>query len=141
MVIPFYNECDAAPSLLAELLAVEQSLQANWEYLLIDDCGTDGTPAALNAWAAEHPGCRVVHMPGNRGQAASLYAGLQQATAPLIITLDGDGQNVPADIPTLINQLGTADMVVGIRAERNDSRLRRLMCHDVTIKVRVSLRL
>jgi glycosyltransferase involved in cell wall biosynthesis len=127
VVIPFFNECENVHALLSELLVVEKEQKASWNFVLVSDGGTDGTPAALDAWSAEHPRCKVLHMPGNRGQAASLYAGLQQATTPFIITMDGDGQNVPRDIPELIRQLGPADMVVGIRTERNDSRLRRLM--------------
>lgn len=127
VVIPFFNECENAPALLAELQSAEQAVGGVWEYVLVDDCGTDGTPEVLNRWAENHPRCRIIRMPGNRGQAASLYAGLQQASAPIIITLDGDGQNVPADIPDLLTHLGEADMVVGIRLERNDSWLRRRM--------------
>ena len=127
VVIPFYNERDNVISLLDELLAVEKQLGAVWEYILVNDCGTDGTPELLNCWASEHSACRLVNMPGNQGQAASLLAGLQRVTAPLIITMDGDGQNVPADIPSLLPLLKNADMVVGIRSERSDSWLRRAM--------------
>lgn len=127
VVIPFFNESGNVGALLTELEDVEKETKSRWEYILVDDCGTDGTPAVLNEWASRHTRCQVIHMPGNRGQAAALYAGLQKATAPLIITMDGDGQNVPADIPELIQHLGDADMVVGIRMQRNDSWLRRTM--------------
>lgn len=127
VVIPFFNECGNAPRLLDELLTVEKELGACWNFILVDDCGADGTPALLAQWAASHPRCTVLHMPGNQGQAASLYAGLQEVQTPFAITLDGDGQNVPADIPELLQHLGQADMIVGIRAQRNDSRLRRMM--------------
>lgn len=127
VVIPFFNERDNAPRLLAELLAVEKETGACWNYVLVDDCGTDGTPALLDQWASGKPRCTVLHMPGNQGQAASLYAGLQEVRTPFAITMDGDGQNVPADIPDLMQHLGQADMVVGIRTQRNDNRLRRMM--------------
>lgn len=127
VVIPFFNERENAVSLLTEILAVQDQLGMVWEYILISDGGTDGTPAILQKWAAEHPDCMVLHMPGNQGQAASLFAGLHQVTAQLIITMDGDGQNVPADIPNLLGLIPSADMVVGIRSERNDSPLRRVM--------------
>lgn len=127
VVIPFFNEHDNAIALLNELLSVEQQLGAIWEYVLVSDCGTDGTPALLRKWASEHPNCRFVDMGVNQGQAASLFAGLQRASAPFIITLDGDGQNVPADIPKLLSLIDAADMVVGIRVERNDPWLRRSM--------------
>lgn len=127
VVIPFFNESGSAPQLLDELSSVEKELGASWNYILVDDCGTDGTPALLDQWATVHPRCTVLHMPGNQGQAASLYAGLQEVQTPFVITLDGDGQNVPADIPEMLEHLKQADMIVGIRAQRNDSRLRRLM--------------
>jgi len=127
VVIPFFNEVENATSLLNELLAIEKLSGAVWEYILINDCGSDGTPAILQRWATDHQHCRLINMPGNQGQAASLFAGLQQASAPLIITMDGDGQNVPADIPKLLSMADSADMVVGIRSERNDSWLRRAM--------------
>lgn len=127
VVIPFFNEGRNAPGLLAELQSVEETARAAWEYVLVDDGGTDGTGEVLSRWAENNPRCRLIRMPGNRGQAAALYAGLLQARAPFIITLDGDGQNVPADIPDLINHLCEADMIVGIRRDRNDSWLRRHM--------------
>lgn len=127
VVIPFYNERENADALLEELLIVENQLGATWEYILVSDCGTDGTPAILANWAARHKNCHLVSMPQNRGQAASLLAGFKASTAPLIITMDGDGQNVPADIPSLLSALGSADMIVGIRKQRNDSWLRRTM--------------
>ncbi len=127
VVIPFYNEHGNVVSLLNELLAVEKEIGAVWQYVLISDCGTDGTPAILQHWAIGHKNCTLVNMPVNQGQAASLFAGLQEATAPLIITMDGDGQNVPADIPKLLSLTGSCDMVVGIRSVRNDSWLRRFM--------------
>lgn len=127
VVIPFFNEHDNVISLLNELLVVEKQLNTAWEYILINDCGTDGTPAILQTWASGRENCRLLNMPGNQGQAASLFAGLQIVSAPLVIIMDGDGQNVPADIPRLLSLTLSADMVVGIRAERNDSWLRRAM--------------
>lgn len=127
VVIPFYNEQGNVMALLNELRAVEKTLGAVWQYVLINDCGTDGTPALLQQWAFRHENCRLLNMPGNQGQAASLFAGMKEASAPLIITMDGDGQNVPADIPKLLSMSASSDMVVGVRTMRNDSWLRRTM--------------
>jgi len=127
VVIPFFNEREHVLSLLNELMEVERKLGAVWEYILINDCGTDGTPSILEGWAENHPDCVLLNMPENQGQAAALFNGLQIASAPLLITMDGDGQNVPADIPKLLSMSDSADMVVGIRSERNDSWLRRTM--------------
>lgn len=127
IVIPFYNEQGNVLNLLQDLEAVEREHGYAWEYVLVDDCGTDGTPALLKQWASPRDRCTVVRMPGNQGQAAALYAGLQKVSTPWIITLDGDGQNVPFDIPKLLALTDTADMVVGIRAQRQDTWLRRSM--------------
>ena len=127
IVIPFYNEQGNVLNLLQDLEAVEKAQGYRWEYVLVDDCGTDGTPALLQQWAASRDRCAVIRMPGNQGQAAALYAGLQKASTPWIITLDGDGQNIPFDIPKLLALADTTDMVVGIRAERQDTWLRRIM--------------
>jgi len=133
VVIPFFNEYDNVISLLNELLEVEKQLCAVWEYILINDCGTDGTPAILQKWATGRENCFLLNMSGNQGQAASLFAGLRIVSAPLVITMDGDGQNVPADIPKLLAMSSCADMVVGIRTERNDSWLRRAMSKSANL--------
>jgi len=69
----------------------------------------------------------MIQFPENRGQGAALYRGLQEAAGEVVITLDGDGQNHPGDIPILLELLESSDLVCGIRAERQDSWLRRSM--------------
>jgi glycosyltransferase involved in cell wall biosynthesis len=98
-----------------------------YEALLVDDGSTDGTAASLQAFAASWPECTVVRLPQNQGQAAALLAGFSRARGEIIVTLDGDGQNDPADIPLLLDALAQADMVAGVRSERRDSLLRRGM--------------
>ncbi len=127
VVIPFYNESGNAVPLLHELCEVENQLGALWEYILVDDCSTDDTLNELVAWASGRKHTHIYQTPRNMGQASSLYAGLFAASGPVIITLDGDGQNVPADIPSLLPLLEQVDMVVGIRAKRRDSWSRRRM--------------
>ena len=128
VVIPFYNEAAAAPSLLQEVLAVLARLDGPSECLCVDDGSSDGTATVLNTFAAQSGSTvRVITFPKNRGQAAALWAGLHEARGRIVITLDGDGQNDPADIPDLLHHLDHADLVCGIRAERNDTALRRAM--------------
>ncbi|HMP75264.1 MAG TPA: glycosyltransferase family 2 protein [Kiritimatiellia bacterium] len=127
VVIPFYNEAGNVIPLLNELREVENQLGARWEYILINDCSTDETGAELTRWASDREHARLLQTPRNLGQASALNAGLIAASAPLIITMDGDGQNVPADISTLLPLLAQADMVVGIRAQRRDTWIRRRM--------------
>ena len=128
VVIPFYNEADAIPDLLDEVLALFRKLPGISECICIDDGSTDNTKAVLDCFAEEVGAViRVVHFPKNRGQAAALYRGLQEARGQILCTLDGDGQNDPSDIPMLLTYLEQADLVCGIRADRNDTLLRRGM--------------
>lgn len=127
VVIPFYNEEGAIPGLLAELRATLEKLEGPCEVILLDDGSTDGTPARLAAVAAGWPAARVIPLGTNQGQAAALLRGFHEARGQWIVTLDGDGQNAPADIPVLLAAARDCDMMVGIRAARRDTWLRRLM--------------
>ena len=127
IVIPFHNEEANCREVLRELRPVLEALSAPAEVIVVDDGSGDSTLALLREMSAEWPAVRVVPLEGNHGQAAALFVGMRLATAPIIITLDGDGQNVAADIPRLLAALPGADMVAGIRAQRQDSWVRRKM--------------
>jgi dolichol-phosphate mannosyltransferase len=127
VVIPFYNEEESAPPLLAELRPVIDGMAVPYEVLLVDDGSTDGTAARLADAAATWPAARVLALRPNQGQAGALLAGFRASAGRVLVTLDGDGQNDPADIPRLVAALAGADMAVGVRADRHDSLLRRLM--------------
>jgi dolichol-phosphate mannosyltransferase len=127
VVIPFFNEEGAIPELLAELRAAMDQLGAPYEAIFIDDGSRDATLAKLSAATSAWPAARVISPGRNRGQSAALLHGLTEARGRWMITLDGDGQNSPADIPALIAAAQNSDMVVGIRATRRDSWLRRAM--------------
>ncbi|MDB6168209.1 MAG: dolichol-phosphate mannosyltransferase [Verrucomicrobia bacterium] len=129
LVIPFFNEVEGTPAFLEELATALSSQPAVAEVILVDDGSTDGTREVLERAAATRPGWRVVVQAKNQGQAAALYRGMRLASSPVIVTMDGDGQNDPADIPSLLARLEEtgADMVAGVRVERNDSWLRRRM--------------
>jgi glycosyltransferase involved in cell wall biosynthesis len=126
VVVPFYNEAATAGALLAELEAALAGIGASCEVLLIDDGSVDTTFDVLSRAASAWPQCRVFRFSTNQGQAAALYFGMRLARAPVLIMLDGDGQNVPADIPRLLARLDGADMVVGVRIDRHDSAARRV---------------
>lgn len=126
IVIPFFNEEEAAPALLAELRPVMDSI-GDAEVLLIDDGSRDGTGRVLDEAAAAWPAVRVFHFAKNHGQGAALFFGIHQARGDAIALLDGDGQNDPADIPALFAALDGVDFVTGYRANRRDSTLRRWM--------------
>ncbi len=130
VVVPFYNEAKAAPSLLKEILEVFKLLNGPAECICIDDASSDDTGKILKDLAdTTDSSLRVISFPKNRGQAAALYRGLLEARGEIVITMDGDGQNDPADIPLLLEQLKEADLVCGIRVDRQDAALRKKMSH------------
>jgi glycosyltransferase involved in cell wall biosynthesis len=127
VVIPFYNEQGAIPALLAEVRATMDGLGQPYEAIFLDDGSTEGTAAVLATATRDWPAARVVPMGANQGQAGALLRGFREARGAWIITLDGDGQNAPGDIPALIAATAACDMIVGIRATRQDNWLRRAM--------------
>ena len=124
LVIPVYNEEENVPLLHAELHGVLDPLAMEYEILWIDDGSTDGSAARLASLAAADPRSRVVRLARNSGQSAALAAGFWQALAPVVVTLDSDLQNDPADIPALLAALEGCDAVSGVRQNRRDSWLR-----------------
>ncbi len=127
IVIPFFNEEDNVASLLAEVRATCESLGRTCEAVFVNDGSRDQTGARLDEAARAWSAARVFHFASNQGQAAALLFGMKQASGGIIVTLDGDGQNDPADIPRLLDALTECDMVAGVRARRQDSRLRLVM--------------
>lgn len=127
VIIPFHNEEANCRTVLRELRPVLEALGETAEVIAVDDGSRDSTLASLREMAAEWPAVRVIPLAGNHGQAAALFMGIQFSTAPVIVIMDGDGQNVAADIPRLLAALPGTDMVAGIRAKRNDSWTRRKM--------------
>lgn len=129
IVIPFFNESEGARHLVNELQTAVEALEQSVEILLVDDGSTDSTAEELDRCARGTSNYRVIRMGQNCGQAAALFKGMRQATAPVVALLDGDGQNVPADLAMMLKRLATsgADMVAGVRVNRDDSWLRRRM--------------
>ncbi|MEO6568326.1 MAG: glycosyltransferase family 2 protein [Opitutaceae bacterium] len=127
VVIPFFNEEGAVTELLAELREAMDKLGSPYEVILVDDGSSDGTLGKLSAAVTGWPAGRCVPLIRNQGQAAALLRGFAEARGRWIITLDGDGQNSPADISALLTAANDCDMVVGIRVARRDGWLRRVM--------------
>jgi dolichol-phosphate mannosyltransferase len=127
VVIPFFNEGPNVAALLAELREALERLGVSHEVLAVDDGSADDTAAALAAAARDWPAARVISFPQNRGQAAALWVGFREARGAWIASLDGDGQNPPADLKLLWEQRESADLITGRRADRHDSWLRRTM--------------
>lgn len=127
VVIPVYNEADNVLPLLTEIrIALAQT--GDYEVIFVDDCSDDDTAGRLApklADAASSPGSavRVVHHASRSGQSAAVRTGVRAARGVWVATLDGDGQNDPADIPNLLNRAiadGGPELVGGLRRKRRD---------------------
>ncbi len=129
LVIPFYQEAGNVASVVPAACAVLAEIDPQFEAILVDDGSTDGTAGELAQIAATDTHCRVITLPENRGQAAALLIGLQNARGEIILTMDGDGQNDPRDFPTLLALLehDRLDVACGSRLDRHDSALRRAL--------------
>ena len=126
VVIPVYNEAENVPPLLEELSRVLATLPRRTEIVAIDDGSTDGSFERLRALAAQEPRLRIVRLARNYGQTAALAAGIEHARAPVIVSMDADLQNDPADIPRLLAALADdIDVVNGWRNPRRDPWLTR----------------
>jgi len=126
VVIPVYNEADALPELYRALADALERLPQAAEIIFADDGSRDGSAATLDAFAEGDPRVRVLHLSRNYGQTAALMAGIQNSTGDVIIPMDGDGQNDPADIPRLLDKLAEGyDVVSGWRTSRQDDALTR----------------
>ena len=128
VILPVYHEEACIEAVLRELIGVlRDRLDGRaFEVLAVDDGSRDGTPALLRSLRSEFPELRVLTLARNAGQSAAFGAGFRAARAPVLVTLDADGQNDPADIPALLAALEGADAVCGIRARRRDSWSKRL---------------
>jgi glycosyltransferase involved in cell wall biosynthesis len=130
VVVPVFDEATALPGLARELADVMGRMTGGWECIWVDDGSTDGSDAIIDRLVAP-PGSpfRCVRFERNRGQAAALYAGLHEAVGDVVVVLDGDGQNRPDDIPRLVDALvrDGLDLVCGVRVDRQDGVVRRVM--------------
>ena len=131
VVIPFYNEVENVGPLLYEVRDAVQG-QAEYEIVAVDDGSQDGTRERMQELCKELPMLRIVFHRGNFGQSAAILTGIRAARGRLVATLDGDGQNDPADIPALLSEYrrqSTQDapvMIAGNRSKRQDSWLRKM---------------
>ncbi len=125
VVVPVHNERDNVAPLVREIEAALGSLSLAWEMVYVDDHSRDDTLAQLRALKATHPRLRVLHHRTQSGQSTALRTGIKAARGRWIATLDGDGQNDPADIPKLLAARDAGDprtrLYAGWRVHRRDS--------------------
>ncbi|MBN8529995.1 MAG: glycosyltransferase family 2 protein [Caulobacterales bacterium] len=127
VVVPVHDEAGAAGPLAREIAAAFAG--RSYEMIFVDDASKDATLAELRALMAELPALRVLAHSANSGQSRAVRTGVLAARAPIVVTLDGDGQNPPADAPKLADALiaapPTVALVGGRRAKRQDSEAKR----------------
>lgn len=126
VVVPLKNEVESLVQLIEQIAG--SLVGYRYEIIAVDDGSQDGTTDLLRRLAWERHDLRAVILRRNYGQTAAMAAGFSHAQCPVIVTLDGDLQNDPADIPRLINKLAEGyDMVSGWRKQRQDDALTRLL--------------
>ena len=127
IVVPVYDEGEAAPLLAREIAAAFGD--RSYEMIFVNDASKDDTQAQLTALKGAFPQLRVLAHRKNSGQSRAIRSGILEARAPIIVTLDGDGQNDPADAPRLAERLKASPrelaLVGGERVKRQDSEAKR----------------
>lgn len=141
VIIPLKNEESNITDLIHELEPIMQDLNEPWELICVDDGSTDQTKPILLRLAKKIPHLKIISFKKNYGQSSAFHAGFAAAQGQFVITLDGDRQNDPADIPNMIELIQDCDLVCGIRKKRKDpwnkkiiskvaNKIRRWICDD-----------
>ncbi len=126
VVIPLKNEESNIAALIEELEPVMHQMKHAWELICVDDGSTDATASILSALQVQKEYLHIISFKKNYGQSSAFDAGFKAAKGDFIITLDGDRQNDPKDIPRLIELIANCDLVCGIRSQRKDTLSKRI---------------
>ena len=126
VVVPVYNEEGNLPVLIPALVEVLKNLGRSYEMIFVDDGSSDESRRILKEMASEHASLRILRFKENRGLSTALVAGMREARGEIIVTLDSDLQNDPADIPRLLEYLDRYDMATGWRQKREDTWLKKI---------------
>jgi dolichol-phosphate mannosyltransferase len=126
VVIPLKNEEGNIAALIEELEPVMSKLGKEWELICIDDGSTDQTWLMLQQLSKQKPYLKLIKFRKNYGQSSGFDAGFKKAQGEFVISLDGDGQNDPSDIPRLLALIPSCDLVCGIRLKRKDTFVKRI---------------
>ena len=152
IIIPLKDEEGNITSLVEEIRQVMEQLGEPWELICVDDGSQDTTPQILESLQKELTCMRTLTFERNYGQSSAFDAGFKEAKGEYLITLDGDGQNDPKDIPKLTALAGEFDLICGIRQKRKDpphkkiiskiaNKVRRAICDDGAQDTGCSLKL
>ena len=126
IVVPVYNEEDSLPELVDQLLDAMSNMKNTFELVLVNDGSVDRSAEVLKRLSSEVPELVCVLLRKNYGQTAAMAAGFDLSRGEIIVSLDGDLQNDPADIPLLISKVRQGyDLVSGWRFQRQDDALQR----------------
>jgi len=128
VVVPIYNEVESLPRLVEAIATAVQPMGISYEIICVDDGSRDGTTELLRQMAQSRTDLRGVLLRRNYGQTAAMAAGFKHASGDVVVTMDGDLQNDPSDIPMLVSKLEEGyDLVSGWRKNRQDAALTRLL--------------
>jgi glycosyltransferase involved in cell wall biosynthesis len=126
IIVPMFNEAGNVAPLAAQVFAALRDERRPFELVLVDDASTDATWDQILAASRADARVRGLRHGRNAGQSAALWTGFRNSRSPIIITLDGDLQNDPADFPRLLAELEKYDVACGMRINRQDNSLRRI---------------
>lgn len=129
IVIPLKNEEGNVKPLIEEIEPVMHALNEPWELICIDDGSQDQTLAILQELKSIYPFFKTIVFDRNYGQSSAFDAGFQSARGEFVITLDGDRQNDPSDIPEMVAMAANYDLVCGIRKKRKDTWIKRAISY------------
>lgn len=136
IIVPVYNESESIIPLISAIVEVLNQDQYSYEIICVDDGSQDDTVEKIQQLAQIYPQFKAIILRRNYGQTPAMAAGFKYAQGKIIITLDGDLQNDPADIPLLINKLQEGyDLVSGWRKHRQDHRLTRLLPSQIANRI------
>lgn len=121
VVVPVFNEQDSLRQLLSEIVAAVSGITSSWEVVFVDDGSTDESWARIQELAESYPEVSGIQFRRNFGKAAALTAGVAATRFPIVITMDADLQDDPAEIPRFLSELDQGlDVVSGWKQVRND---------------------
>ena len=124
IVVPVFNEEENILPLAEEIEQAMATVPRSYQLVFVDDASTDSTRQQISEAMRRDNRVRGLRHEKNAGQSAALWTGIQSTRSPVIVTLDGDRQNDPADLPQLLTSLDHCDFVCGVRCKRQDNWLR-----------------